>query len=248
MAAVAPTVTVTPQQSTITNLQVLPVTVAVAGSGATPTGSVVLSSGGYTSPASVLQNGQTVINVPAGALAVAASPGDTLTVTYTPDANSSSAYTTGTGTTNVIVIAVTVQLPAKLQGYKAQLAYNNGTTNVIVAGLKNVKGGFKVDMLDSTDHGTNGWKSRMAGLNDFDGSATLDYIEGDASQAYLLAAILNHSPLQLTLYPTKVSGSGANSFVGPAVIESWDWDGDNTKLQGVEIKLSGNGPFSVVAQ
>ena len=245
MAAVAPVVTVTPQQPAISNMQVLPVTIAVTGSGATPTGSVVLSSGSYNSPASVLVNGQTVIQIPAGALALAA---DTLTATYTPDTNSSAAYTTGTGTGNVTVTAVTVQLPTKLQGYKAQLAYNNGVANVIVAGLKNLKGGFKIDELDSTDHGTNGWKTRMAGLNDFDGQADLDYIEGDASQQYLLNAVLNHTALQLTLFPTKVSGSGANSFVGPAIITAWDWDGDNTKLQGASIKLSGNGPFSVVAQ
>ncbi len=245
MAAVAPVLTVTPQQSTITNLQVLPVTVAVTGSAGTPTGSVVLTSGTYTSPASTLVSGVTVINVPAGALAISS---DTLTATYTPDTAGSTNYLTTTGTGTVIVTAVTVQLPTKLQGYKAQLAYNPGTGNVIVAGLKNLKGGFKVDELDSTDHGTNGWKSRMAGLNDFEGSADLDYIEGDASQAYLLDAVLNHTALQLTLFPTVVSGSGAKSFVGPAIIADWQWDGDNTKLQGVQVKLVGNGPFTVVAQ
>ena len=48
---VAPTVTVTPSASTITTAQALSVTVAVAASqgGATPTGSIVLTSGSYTS-------------------------------------------------------------------------------------------------------------------------------------------------------------------------------------------------------
>ena len=245
MATVAPTVTVTPQQPAITNVQVLPVTVAVAGSGATPTGSVVLTSGGYTSPASKLINGQTVIQIPAGALANGSA---TLTAAYTPDSGSSSTYSAANGTATVTVSAVVVQLPTKLQGYKAQLSYNNGVSNVLLAGLKNVKGGIKVDELDSTDHGNNGWKSRMAGLNDFEGSADLDYIEGDASQAYLLNAVLNHTAIQLTLLPTVASGSGANSFVGPAIITAWDWSGDNTKLQDVSVKLAGNGPFSVVAQ
>jgi predicted secreted protein len=226
-------------------MQVLPVTVAVTGTGATPTGSVQLSSGGYTSPASKLVNGQTVINIPANGLAVGAA---VLTAAYTPDTASTAAYTAANGTANVTVTAVTVQLPSKLQGYKAQIAYNPGTGIVILAGLKNVKGGFKADELDSTDHGNNGWKSRMSGLLDFDGSADLDYIEGDASQQYLLNAVLNHIPLLLTLFPTTASGSTANSFVGPAVITDWEWSGDNTKLQDVSIKLAGNGPFSVVAQ
>jgi predicted secreted protein len=206
---------------------------------------VSLSSGTYNSPASKLLNGKTIINVPAGVLAVGAA---VLTVTYTPDTASTAAYTTATGTANVTVTAVVVQLPSKLQGYMAQLAYNPGTGNVILAGLKTVKGGFKTDELDSTDHGNNGWKSRMSGLLDFDGSAELDYIEGDASQAYLLSAVLNHTPLLLTLLPTMASGSGALSFVGPAIISSWDWSGDNAKLQDVAIKLAGNGPFSPVIQ
>ena len=80
MAAVAPVVTVTPQQPAISNMQVLPVTIAVTGSGATPTGSVVLSSGAYNSPASVLVNGQTVIQIPAGVLASGAFRNDSARV------------------------------------------------------------------------------------------------------------------------------------------------------------------------
>ena len=145
--------------------------------------------------------------------------------------------------------AVTVSLPTKLQGYKAQLAYLSSTgTNVLVAGLKELDGGFTVEELDSTDHGNNGWKSRMAGLNDFDGSAKLDYIAGDDSQTYLLNAVISHTALSLTLLPVDDAGSGVQSFVGPAIITAWKWDGKNTDLQGVQITLKGNGPFSVVAQ
>jgi predicted secreted protein len=246
MAAVAPTVTVTPAQSSITNMQVLPVIVTVTGTGATPTGSVVLSSTSYTSPAATLVAGVATINVPAGALAIGAT--DTLTAAYTPDAGSTAAYTTGTGTGTVTVTAIAVTLPTKLQGYKAQLAYSVGSAVTIVAGLKDLEGGFKVDELDSTDHGNNGWKSRMAGLNDFEGSAKLDYIAGDASQAYLLNAVLNHTALNLILLPVDSTASGVQSFAGPAIITDWKWDGKNTDLQGVQISLKGNGPFSVVAQ
>jgi predicted secreted protein len=246
MSAIAPTVTVTPAQSSIVNTQTLSVAIAVTDSGATPTGAVALTSGTYTSVSSALVGGSTTIVIPAGSLAIAAS--DTLTATYTPDSASTAAYTTATGTATVAVTAVTVSLPTKLQGYKAQLAYTASGASVLVAGLKELDGGFTVEELDSTDHGNNGWKSRMAGLNDFDGSAKLDYIAGDASQTYLLNAVINHTALSLTLLPVDDAGSGVQSFVGPAIITAWKWDGKNTDLQGVQITLKGNGPFSVVAQ
>ena len=71
-------------------------TVAVAASpgGATPTGSVVLTSGSYTSAATTLSNGSATINIPAGTLATGT---DSLKATYTPDSASSIAYTTSSG-------------------------------------------------------------------------------------------------------------------------------------------------------
>jgi hypothetical protein len=246
MSAVAPTVTVTPAQSSIVNTQALSVAIAVTGSGETPTGAVALTSGTYTSDSATLSDGSATIVIPAGSLTIATS--DTLTATYTPDTASSTAYTTATGTATVAVTAVTVSLPAKLQGYKAQLAYTASGASVLVAGLKEVGGKFTVEELDSTDHGNNGWKSRMAGLNDFEGSAKLDFIAGDASQTYLLNAVINHTPLNITLLPVESAGSGVQSFVGSAIITGWDWDGKNTDLQGVQITLKGNGPFSVVTQ
>ena len=102
---VAPTVTVTPSASTITTAQALSVTVAVAASqgGATPTGSVVLTSGGYTSAATTLSSGSATISVPAGSLAAGT---DSLKATYTPDSASSTAYATSSGTASVTVNAL----------------------------------------------------------------------------------------------------------------------------------------------
>jgi predicted secreted protein len=245
MAAIAPTVTVTPAQSSIVNTQTLQVTIAVAGSGATPAGTVQLASSSYTSSAVTLASGVATVTLPAGVLATGSA---TLTATYTPDTASTAAYTTATGTATVTVSVVSVSLPQKLQGYKAQLAYNPGSGNVLIAGLKDVDGGFTVEELDATDHSNNGWKSRLAGLNDFSGSATLDFIAGDTSQQYLLNAVLNHTALTLTLYPVVSAGSTVQSFVGSAIITDWKWNGKTTDLQGVQITLKGNGPFSVVAQ
>ena len=101
---VAPVVTVTPGSSSITTAQSLNVTVAVAASqgGATPTGSVVLTSGSYTSSAATLNSGSATIAIPAGSLATGTA---TLTATYTPDSASSAAYKTSSGTAQVTVNA-----------------------------------------------------------------------------------------------------------------------------------------------
>jgi len=138
--------------------------------------------------------------------------------------------------------------PHKLQGYKAQLQYtpSGGGAAVTVAGLKEVEGGFKADELDATDHGNNGWKSRLIGLLDFEGSAKLDYITGDTSQQALRSAILNSTPLAITLLP-EVS-IGEDSYVGSVIITDFKWDGKNTDLQGIQITMKGAGPFSIQAQ
>jgi hypothetical protein len=95
-----PTVTVTPAVGSVTTAQSLAVTVAVTGGSGTPTGAVVLSSGGYTSSSTTLVAGSATITIAAGSLAVG---NDTLTAKYTPDANSSAVYNSASGTGSVTV-------------------------------------------------------------------------------------------------------------------------------------------------
>jgi hypothetical protein len=66
-----PTVTVTPSATSTTTAQALTVTITVSGTTGkvTPTGSVTLSGGGFTSSAAALSNGSATISIPAGALA-----------------------------------------------------------------------------------------------------------------------------------------------------------------------------------
>lgn len=99
-----PTVTVIPASSSITTAQALTVSVSVGGSNGTPTGSIVLSSGIYSSSMTVLVSGSASIALPAGLLPAGS---DTLTVTYTPDATSSSIYKSAAGTASVTVTSST---------------------------------------------------------------------------------------------------------------------------------------------
>ncbi len=101
-APLTPTVTVTPSSTGITTLQSLTVAVAVSGGSAnpTPTGSVNLTGGGYTSAVMTLLSGGATIGIPAGSLAAGS---DTLTVTYTPDSSSASTFLTATQSATVTV-------------------------------------------------------------------------------------------------------------------------------------------------
>jgi len=97
-------VTVTPAVPSIMTTQSLNVTVAVSGGSGTPTGSVVLSSGNYTSAATALVAGSATITVGAGSLAVGS---ESLSAKYTPDAASSAVYGSASGSGTVTVTQVT---------------------------------------------------------------------------------------------------------------------------------------------
>jgi len=86
------TVKVTPAATSITTATSLNVTIAVTGSGATPTGTVTITGGGYTSSAARLSGGSATITIPANSLSVGS---DTLTASYSGDAS----YAPATGTT-----------------------------------------------------------------------------------------------------------------------------------------------------
>jgi len=100
--AVAPTVTVTPDATTLPYAQSLAVTATVVGSGGTPTGTVALSSGNFSSPVLTLNGGSDTFFVLPGSLPVGS---DTLTVTYAPDPSSSAQYSSSSGSAAITVTA-----------------------------------------------------------------------------------------------------------------------------------------------
>ena len=109
-AKTTPTVTVSPSSTSITTAQSLTVTIGVSGGGnPTATGSVTLTSGSYTSAATILVSGSATITVPAGSLATSM---DTLTANYAPDSNSSSIYNSATGSNTVTVTSPAKTTPA----------------------------------------------------------------------------------------------------------------------------------------
>jgi Pro-kumamolisin, activation domain len=101
----APQVALKLSASSITQSQPLTVTVkltAVSGQPA-PSGSVVVSSGSYHSPAKELEDQSAAITIPAGSLDAGA---DTITATYIPGEGSISTYSSSQATSLVLVSAI----------------------------------------------------------------------------------------------------------------------------------------------
>ena len=136
-----PLVTVSTALTSITTTQSLSVTISVSGGLGSPTatGSVVLSSGSYTSSAVLLSAGNASITIPAGALAVG---GNTITVVYTPDSTSNSFYAGNSGSSTVTVsklIPTMTVSPAStsitpVQSLSTIVTVNGGTGNPIPSG------------------------------------------------------------------------------------------------------------------
>ncbi len=107
VTALTPTVTVTPASLTLNSNASLNVTALVAGTGGTPTGTVTLSGGGYTSTAQNLNSaGGLTFNVPA--FSFTTSGAVALTVNYSGDAT----YNAASGTHAITVTVSTFTLSA----------------------------------------------------------------------------------------------------------------------------------------
>jgi subtilase family serine protease len=115
-----PTITVTPPAGVIRDTMALPIAISVNGGSGNPTatGTVIMSTDGYSSPASSLAGGSSSIVIPAGTLTVGL---HTLTVFYTPDSASASTYSNTSGSTSInnvqtVLIAPLVQVQSATSG------------------------------------------------------------------------------------------------------------------------------------
>jgi hypothetical protein len=122
-AKITPTLLLTSPSPNITTADALPITVTMTLNGyignPVPTGTVVLTSGSYTSPTISLSNGGAIITVPAGSLPVGT---DTLSASYTGD-------TTYTGVTGTITMNVTMPAGANFGVTALSLSLAKGATS-----------------------------------------------------------------------------------------------------------------------
>jgi hypothetical protein len=128
-----PKVTVTPASATLSASDSLSVSVTVAAStsgGATPTGTVTLSGGGYTSTADTLVSGAYPFNIPGNSLTAGT---DVLNVSYSGDPN----YSPAAGTATVTVTAAVTGTFTLSATTPAAVAPGTSATSTITVGTAN---------------------------------------------------------------------------------------------------------------
>ena len=194
-----PTVTVTPASSSITTAQTLAVTIAVSGTSVTPTGSVILSSGSYTSSATTLSSGSATITIPAGSLAAGS---DTITARYTPDSASSATYSSASGSASLAVTQ-----PATTPTVTVTPASNNITS------AQNLGVTIAVSSTSGTPTGSvvlssGGFASSATALNS--GSASITIPAGSLATGT--------DTLTATYTPDSTSSVNYNSAIGTASV------------------------------
>ena len=271
---ITPTVTVTPAPTSITTTQALTVTVAVSGGSSqptvthsvhaavaraeasgnpTPTGSVIVTSGSYTSGATTLSGGSAMIAVPAGSLATGT---DTLTATYTPDSGSSSTYNGATGTNTVNVTAATVQVtigtsPTGLSFTVDSTTYNSAQTLSWTVGSTHTIATTSPQVSSGTQNTFASWSDAGALSHSVTAASSVTSYTASFSTAYLLTPSANPlagggvTPTAATYYPagtvvslTATPNSGYN-FSG--------WTGSVASAGSASTTITMNAPQSVTA-
>jgi hypothetical protein len=227
---ITPTVTVSPAQSSITTAQSDSVTVTVSGGSGhpTPTGSVTLSSGSYTSGAKTLSAGSATINVPAGSLAVG---DDTLTAVYTPDSGSSSTYNSASGTASVDVSqaigSCTTANPnpnpnpgsfdtvGDFNGNcKSDILWRNSSTEEALIWLMN---GTTLSSSGSPGSPASAWSIQGAG--DFNGDGKADILWRNSTTGEVLIWLMNGTTISSSGSPGSPSSAWSIQGIG-------DFNGD----------------------
>jgi hypothetical protein len=155
VAKITPAIALAFSPPNVTTAQDLRVTVAVAGGSGnqTPSGTVTLTSTGYSSGPVILQNGSALISLLASSLQTGV---DNVTANYTPDSASSSIYNSASGSSSITVTAVPKITPTvtvtpsassitTAERFFVQISVDGGTGNLPPTGtVKLVIGGFSM--------------------------------------------------------------------------------------------------------
>ncbi len=251
VARATSTVTVTPFTTSIATTQDLTVTVEVSGgSGAlTPTGTVTLASGGYTSTAVTLSAGTAKIRVPAGSLA----PGsDTLIASYSPDSFSSSDYSANAGTSPPVTVAratptVTVtpssSSVATTQGLTVTVGVNGGGGTPTPTGTVTLTGGGYTSAAVALSAGSVTIGIPGGSLGTGSDTLTATYTPGaSSSQTYngssgFSAVSVAEATPSVTVTPSSFSISSTQALTLTVIVSG----GSGTPMPTGTITIAGGG-------
>ena len=197
----APTITVTPASQTLNSEGAFTVTVSVAGSGATPTGTVTLSSGSYSSGSQTLVNGSYQFTIGAANQQTPLAAGtDTLKATYSGDSN----YSTGSNTAQVTVTESTIKLTPGAPSSASVTPGQSATVSVTVAALAGYAGSVSLTCQQSSTTASGGDGTTCTG----GGSGTAVNLTPSNTSGTVTFTIATSAPVTAELARPKMPGKG----------------------------------------
>jgi RHS repeat-associated protein len=247
-----PVVKVTPASASVSATQSLAVTVAVTGS-ATPTGSVTLNSGAYTSAAIPLTSGAASILVPAGALANGT---DILTVVYAPDPAASSVFSSAMGTASVTVTAAVSTSQVSVGTVPSGQSFSvDGTVYTTPQSFTWTVGSVHI-LATTSPQGTGGvlrafsaWSDGGALSHSVTSAIGASTYTANFSTSYLLSLLSNPaaggsiSPVAGTFYP---AGTAVSLTATPSTGYAFaSWTGSVANSTAATTTITMNAPQSV---
>lgn len=131
-------------------------------------------------------------------------------------------------------------ITGKIHGKEMKIA--NGAQEIMSA--TDISIDVATDMVDSTDHDSNGWKENLPGNSSFTGTATVNKVAGDASQNTLFSVLTGKTKITLNLYPEGII-TGNEVYSGFAFINKYTPKGPNASLQTIDISFTGTGPLTI---
>jgi N-acetylneuraminic acid mutarotase len=205
------------------------------GTGRTPTGTVVVTAGSYSSGPLALSIGEAAYSIPAGTLALGT---DTISASYTPDSSSTPFFTASSGTTSVQVLTGSLIYPKFQASIPSPTILTTSVTPITFA----LSSAFAptVNFSPITPTGTITLSSGAYTSPPMPIAAPSSSIAGFASGS-IPAGTLAVGPHTLTAtYTPDAAGSAYYTSVSttlqvtvitpPATNTSWTWEGGNSAL------------------
>ena len=130
--------------------------------------------------------------------------------------------------------------------YEKQVWVSSDNVNYIQVKATSVSLNLGSDVLDVTTFAsTEGWRSRVLGINDWSMSIEALFTTGsNTGISKIYSALTSRGTLYVRYLP---DGTSSNGFQGQVRVETFNMSGDVSSLETVSISMQGNGALGDVS-
>lgn len=129
-------------------------------------------------------------------------------------------------------------------GFISQIYVKIGDDYVQVAEIRNITFTVTRDTIDASSHSTAGWKDFLLGLAQWSATADSIYVDGDAPQQAVRAALVDRTDLLFRFIPQgNDAPDDSDLFYGTGVITNFELQGPNNDVFQQSFNILGKGPL-----